>query len=72
VSLGETFYSQTSLGGTADVVSHFAFFADSGNIPQLNSDFVIAPAPAPEPASGLMGLPVVGLLVWKLRRKRRE
>ena len=71
VSLGMTFYSQTSVGGTQDSVSHFAFFADGGNMPTLNSDLVSPTAPTPEPTSWLLGLSGFGFLFWKLRDKRR-
>ncbi len=67
VTSGNTFYSQTSAGGTQDQVSHFAFFADQSGLPQVNA--VITPTP--EPASGLLGLIPVALLGWKLRRNKR-
>lgn len=66
LTLGTVFYSQTALGGTADAVSHFAFFSDTGSAPQLNSTL----ADTPEPASGWFGLVGVGLVGWRLRRSR--
>lgn len=63
---GETFYSQTAVGGTQDAVSHFAYFStvDSPSSFIVPSSFILTP----EPGTFLLLLPAAVLTLLRRRK----
>lgn len=66
-SLNYTFYSQVSVGGAGDQVSHFAFFSDQA--PDL---FGSSTTVAPEPATWALTLTAVAGFFWRSAAQRRR